>query len=83
MPWFNSDGPPKSEVSNFQIAKSCDLLIFKLWIRNLFWLTKSIEARGLMLFIYVLNGCNDEIPQKSTKNSDTEAGILMPRATKG
>ena len=32
MPRLNFDGIPKSEVSDLQIAKSWDLLIFKDWI---------------------------------------------------
>ena len=37
-PRFNFDGPLKSEVSDFQIAKFWDCLIFKLWIQNIFYL---------------------------------------------
>ena len=36
VPRFNFDGPRKTEVSHFQIAKSRDRLIFDLWIRILF-----------------------------------------------
>ena len=35
VPQFNSDGPPKSKVSDFQIA---NIEIFKIWIQNLFLL---------------------------------------------
>lgn len=59
VPQFNSDGPWKSAASHFQIAKFLDLLIFKLWIRILFWLSYGIRPS-----IYVLKGWYDETPKK-------------------
>ena len=35
VPWFNSDGPPKSIVSHFQIAESGDLSISRSGTQNL------------------------------------------------
>ena len=54
MPRYKSDDTSKSEVSDLQMTKSSDLLIFKLWIQNFFLAIKSIEARGLIPIAVIL-----------------------------
>ena len=67
MPRFNSDGPPKSGATDFQIAKSWNWSIFKLWIQ--IYVPKISELEECSIYgnrpsIYVQKGWYDETSKK-------------------